>query len=150
MRSNQLWHKTSGCELSVFSCQLSVEWRMQDFRKLTVWQKAHHLTLAVYRETGRFPAAERFGLTSQMRRAAASIGSNIAEGCCRDPGPDFARFLQTAMGSASELEYQFILGHGLRFLSAEVFAELSSEVAEVKRMLAALIPRVRKLVAVRN
>ena len=117
---------------------------MQDFHDLRVWQKGHALTLAVYRETARFPSSELYGLTTQMRRAAASIGANIAEGCCRDSGPEFARFLQIAMGSASELEYHVLLARDLNLLAGGPAESLTTAVLEVKRMLASLIPKVRK------
>jgi four helix bundle protein len=77
---------------------------MKDFRTLAVWEKAHHFTLAIYRLSKTFPKEELFGLTSQIRRAAASIPTNIAEGCGRSTDPDFARFLQIAFGSACEVE----------------------------------------------
>ena len=86
---------------------------MQSFRNLRVWEKSHQLTLDVYTSSKAFPRDEMFGLTSQMRRASASIGMNIAEGCCRKGDTEMARFLQIAMGSASELEYQFLLAHDL-------------------------------------
>lgn len=116
---------------------------MQSFRDLRVWQKGHKLTLAVYRATREFPKSERYGLTSQMRRASASIGANIAEGCGRDAGPDFARFLQIAMGSASELEYHLLLAHDLNLLADELYDGLAADTTEVKRMLASLIQKVR-------
>ncbi len=116
---------------------------MQSFRELSVWRKAHELTLAVYRVTKDFPGDERYGLTSQVRRAAASIGANIAEGCGRDGGPDFARFLQLAMGSASEVEYHLLLAHDLDLLTDETYENLNTDAIEVKRMLASLIKKVR-------
>lgn len=75
---------------------------MQDFRNLEVWRLSHQLTLEVYRVTRSLPSDERFGLTSQLRRAAVSIEANLAEGCGRGSDADFGRFVQTAMGSASE------------------------------------------------
>lgn len=78
-----------------------------------------------------------------MRRASASIGANIAEGSCRKGDSDFGRFLQIAMGSASELEYHLLFGHDLRFLEHSDYARLSSEVVEVKRMLSAFIRKLR-------
>jgi four helix bundle protein len=75
---------------------------MKDFKDLMVWQKAHVLTLAIYKLTLRFPKEEMYGLTSQLRRAAASIAANIAEGCGRRSDREFKRFLQIARGSASE------------------------------------------------
>src|SRR5216117_891466 len=82
---------------------------MQDFRKLRVWAAAHQVTLAAYQVTRRFPRDELYGLTSQIRRSAASVCANIAEGCGRSSRRDFARFLHVAQGSASELEYHWIL-----------------------------------------
>lgn len=117
---------------------------MQDFKKLAVWAKAHKLTLRVYSATGRFPREELYGLTQQMRRAASSVPTNIAEGCGRGTAADFARFLQIAMGSACELEYQLILSRDLDYLSAEAHPQFDADVCEVKRMLAALLDRVRE------
>lgn len=116
---------------------------MQDFRDLKVWEKAHKLALAVYVSTASFPNDERFGLTSQMRRAAASVPANIAEGCVRSSDADFARFLHTAMGSASEVEYFSLLAHDLGFLTDMSHQQLTSDTQEVKRMLAAFIVRLR-------
>src|SRR5713226_5621353 len=89
---------------------------MRDFRELKVWEKAHGLTLAVYTATARFPKEELYGLTTQIRRSCASIPANLAEGCCRSGDVEFARFLQIAMGSASELEYHVLLAHDLKIL----------------------------------
>jgi four helix bundle protein len=116
---------------------------VQDFHQLKVWQKAHAVTLAVYKATGCFPKEELYGLTSQMRRAAVSIPSNIAEGCGRDSQPQFANFLQIAFGSASELEYQLLLACDLGLLNPPGYAALNIEVVEAKRMLASLIQKVR-------
>jgi four helix bundle protein len=116
---------------------------MQSFRDLKVWEKAHRLTLAVYGETAGFPPDERFGVTSQMRRAASSIAANIAEGSVRSSDPDFARFLYTAMGSASELEYFLLLANDLGYADAAPYDRLTADVQEVKRMLAALINRLK-------
>jgi four helix bundle protein len=113
---------------------------MQDFRDLKVWAKAHQLVLDVYRATASFPRAELYGLTSQLRRSAVSVPSNIAEGCCRSKG-DFARFVQIAAGSASELEYQLLLAKDLDLLRIDTFQPLSDQTIEVKRMLAGLLAR---------
>lgn len=82
---------------------------MKDFRKLKVWEKSHQLTLAIYENTSSFPQSELYGLTSQIRRSAYSIPTNIAEGSGRGSDAELARFLTIAMGSASELEYQLQL-----------------------------------------
>ena len=84
-----------------------------------------------------------YGLTSQLRRAAASIPANIAEGCGRGSPADLVRFLYIAMGSASELEYHLLLVHDLKFLSTHEYEQLESEVIEVKRMLTALIQKLK-------
>jgi four helix bundle protein len=115
---------------------------MKDFRDLKVWQKAHALTLASYKSTSNFPLDERFGLTSQIRRCSASIGANIAEGCGRRGNGEFHRFLQIATGSASELEYHFLLAKDLGFLTEANCSTLGESVVEVKRMLASLIAKV--------
>ena len=89
---------------------------MKDFRQLKVWEKSHQLALAIYKSTKEFPKEEVYGLTSQIRHASMSIPTNIAEGCGRNTDKEFARFLQIAMGSASEAEYQLILARDLNFL----------------------------------
>ena len=116
---------------------------MRDFKKLVVWEKAHNLTLAVYRNTDSYPKEELFGLTSQLRRASASIPANIAEGFGRSGSAELARFLQISMGSASELEYHFILAHDLKYLSDESYNQLDSMVVEIKQMLTGLIQKVK-------
>jgi four helix bundle protein len=117
---------------------------MKDFRDLKVWHKGHQLTLDVYRITGGFPKEERYGLTSQIRRASSSVPANIAEGCGRGGDGELYRFLQIAMGSASELEYHLLLAHDLTYLPETDYARLNVDVVEVKRMLASLI---KKLIA---
>ncbi|MBK8615644.1 MAG: four helix bundle protein [Anaerolineales bacterium] len=116
---------------------------MKDFRKLKVWEKAHQLALNVYKVTGAFPKEELYGLTSQIRRSSMSTPTNIAEGCGRNTDADFARFLQIAMGSASETEYQLILAYDLEFISEESYEKLHSDAEEVKRMLASLLKTIR-------
>ena len=116
---------------------------MQDFRNLAVWQKAHALTLQTYRATECFPRAELFGLTIQLRRSSASIAANLAEGCVRTR-LEFARFVQIALGSASETEYHFLLARDLRFLAEREYVSLSEQVAEVKRMLSSLQQRIQR------
>jgi len=116
---------------------------MRPFHDLQVWQKAHQLTLAVYKATANFPRDELYGLTSQIRRAASSIPANIAEGCGRATDADFARFLQIAMGSASELEYHLLLSKDLGFIEKQSFDQLNSQVIEIKRILTAFIQTLR-------
>ena len=111
---------------------------VKDFRDLIVWQKAHSLTLCAYRATDSFPKAETYGLTIQIRRCSASIAANIAEGCGKRGNGEFQRFLNIACGSASELEYHFLLARDLAFLSELNYKKLHDGVVEVKRMLASL------------
>ena len=112
---------------------------MRDFKQLKVWEKAHQLTLAIYRATESLPREELYGLTSQMRRSSISIPANIAEGCGKSGDKEFARFLQISMGSSSELEYHILLAHDLGFLGDSIYQQLESEIVEVKRMLTGLI-----------
>lgn len=116
---------------------------MKDFRKLKVWEKSHSLTLAVYKATALFPKDELYGLTSQIRRSSVSITANIAEGCGRAGDTEFARFLQIAMGSASELEYHLLLAHDLGFLNDSDYHQLNSETTEVKKVLTSLIRKLK-------
>ena len=116
---------------------------MQDFRELKIWQRSHHLTLAVYRPTRSFPKDELFGLVSQIRRASASVPANIAEGCGRNGDLEFARFLQIAMGSACELEYHLLLAFDLNFLKEPEYIALSKETVEIKRMLGGFLKKLR-------
>lgn len=116
---------------------------MKDFRELTVWQKAHLVTLEVYRHTNSFPLEERYGLTSQLRRAVLSIPMNIAEGCGQRTDKDFAYFLQIAFGSANETEYALLLSKELGYLEEVYYSELQIALEEVKRMLASLIAKVK-------
>lgn len=108
---------------------------VRDFQDLHVWQKAHALTLSVYRVTAGFPSAEMYGLMSQTRRAAASIPANVAEGCGRGSSRELARFVQIARGSASELEYHLLLAHDLGLLPTEEYPSLRSHLTEVQKML---------------
>jgi four helix bundle protein len=116
---------------------------VKDFRELKVWDKAHRMTLGIYRATALFPKEERYGLTSQLRRAASSIPANIAEGCGRNSDAEFAHFLQIAMGSASETEYHLLLARDLGILSPEDHQPLNTAVIEIKKMLTSLLKTIR-------
>jgi four helix bundle protein len=115
---------------------------MKNFRDLKVWGKAHALVLTCYEITKLFPREEMFGLVTQIRRAASSIPANIAEGCGRRGNAELHRFLQMAMGSASELEYHLLLSKDLNYLKTNAYERMQPRVEEVKRMLAALIRKV--------
>ena len=108
---------------------------MRDFHKLGIWQRSHLLTLDVYRASKSFPKDELFGLTSQIRRAASSIPTNIAEGCGRASNKDYAHFLQIAIGSASEVEYELLLAHDLEYINDEAFNKLTSETIAIRKMI---------------
>lgn len=117
---------------------------MRDLRKLVVAERACELAIAVYKGTLRFPAHERYGLTMQMRRAAVSIASNIAEGTGRGGERGFLHFLYLALGSATELAVQVDLAIALGFLDAEEGAALSERTNHVGRMLNRLTGSVRR------
>jgi four helix bundle protein len=112
---------------------------VKNYKELVVWRKAHRMTLDIYGVTRTFPKEELYGLTSQMRRPAASIGANMAEGSGRRSNNEICRFLQIARGSASEAEYHILLARGLELLGKEEFRRLSRQADEVQRMLTALI-----------
>jgi four helix bundle protein len=116
---------------------------MKDFKELKVWSKAHELTIAIYGLTRTFPREEIYGLTSQVRRSAASIAANIAEGCGRRSDGELARFLQIARGSASETEYHLLLAKDLRFLSESDYQSTEKKIIEVQRMLTSLVQKVQ-------
>jgi four helix bundle protein len=112
---------------------------VQDFKQLKVWKKSRPLTKNMYELTGKFPAYEIYGLTSQMRRCAVSIGANIAEGCGRKSDPELVRFLKIARGSAFELEGHAIVSGDLNFLKDHETAALVEKIHEVQRMLSSFI-----------
>ena len=116
---------------------------MRNYRDLLVWEKAHRLTLAVYKGTRGFPSDERFGLTSQMRRSAASIAANLAEGCGRRTDGEMGRFIQIAMGSGAELSYHLLLARDLGLCDTKVYEELDSDLGQVMRMMSALSQKMR-------
>ena len=111
---------------------------MSDFKRLRVWEKAHAVALRVYAITRSFPREETYGLVSQMRRAATSVGSNLAEGCGRGARKEMAYFLRVAIGSSQELRYQLILGRDLGWVTPEDQTSLEAAIDEVRAMLEAL------------
>lgn len=114
---------------------------MSDYKKLTVWQKSYTFGIQVYKITNIFPKEEAYGLTSQIRRSAISIPSNIAEGSRRSTGKDFRSFLHIAYGSGAELEVQIMFAKDLGYISTEICTELLSELSEIMRMLNTLIQK---------
>lgn len=116
---------------------------MQNYKDLKVWEKGHLFTLKVYDVTKLFPKEEIYSLTNQIRRAASSIPSNIAEGCGKNSQNEFAHFLNIALGSANEAEYFLILSKDLEYLNQKNFELLLQAVNEIKAMLISLIGKVR-------
>ena len=116
---------------------------LKDFKELKVWNKAHEVTLELYRLTRQFAREGLFGLTSQIRRAASSRGANIAEGTGRRSDGEMSRFLHIARGSAVELEYHLLLARDLELLAGSSFVVLEHQVDEIQRMLTSLIQRVQ-------
>lgn len=116
---------------------------MQNYKDLQVWKKSHELTLEIYKVTKSFPKEEIFALVSQLRRASASIPTNIAEGSGRFTKKDFASFLQISLGSAQEVEYLILLSKELNFINETDFNQLEKSIGEIKAMLISLIKKVR-------
>ena len=114
---------------------------MRNYRDLQVWQKAHELTLDVYVTTRRFPTEEKYGLTSQIRRASVSIGANLAEGCGRRSEAEFARFVRIAMGSGAELSYELLVARDVNILGGADYVRLDVELCIVMRMLSSLLSK---------
>lgn len=112
---------------------------MKDFRTLEAWKKSHQLTLSIYQATESLPKSELFGLTSQIRRAVASIPTNIAEGRGRDGEAELGRFLNIAKGSTSEVEYLLQLAHDLNYIETKLHQPLTSQTIEIRKMLHGLM-----------
>lgn len=108
---------------------------MRDFNNLDIWKRSHQLTIKIYRISQRFPREEIYGQTSQLRRAAVSIPTNIAEGCGRKSNSEFANFLNIAAGSASEVEYELLLAREVGYLTEDEYKGLYKEICEIRRML---------------
>jgi four helix bundle protein len=122
----------------------SSEGELKDFKELKVSRKAYDLSLAVYEASRSFPREEMYGLTSQLRRAAVSIGANIAEGCGRRSDGELVRFLQIARGSSSEVEHHLLLARDLKFLQAATHQDIEKRLQEVQRMLTSLVSSIQE------
>lgn len=116
---------------------------MQNYKELKVWEKSHQLVLEIYRITNKFPKEEIYGLTSQIRRAAASIPANIAEGCGKKSQLDLANFLNISLGSTNEIDYFLLLCRDLKYISETEFLELENTINAIRAMLINLITKVR-------
>jgi four helix bundle protein len=117
---------------------------MNNFKDLVVWQKSIELTKKIYSATEIFPEKEKFGLTNQLRRAAVSIASNIAEGAGRDSQNEFAHFLAIAKGSSYEVETQVIIANELGYITDEEQTEISNSINEIQKMIAGLKKSIQK------
>lgn len=117
---------------------------MKNFHDIKVWHRAHDFVLKIYKVTETFPREETYGLTSQIRRSAASVPTNIAEGCGRNTDAELGRFMEIASGSASELDYQFLLAMDIGLLARDRYKGLLTELTEIRKMLTTFIKTVRK------
>ncbi len=117
---------------------------MRDYKGLGFWKKAYKLTLEVYKYTNDFPVNEKYGLTSQLRRSATSIHSNIAEGCGKYSELDFARFLEIALGSSMETDNHLSLAKDLGYISDEIFSILNKELDSIKKMMSSYLIKIYK------
>src|SRR5438105_13752859 len=117
---------------------------MRPHERLDVWSKAIDLVMSIYRATESFPKEERYGLTSQIRRAAVSIPANIAEGAARDSQKEFTHFLSNAQRSASELETEILIAHKLGYLAETNHRELRTSLDSIGRMLVGLSKSIKR------
>jgi four helix bundle protein len=108
---------------------------MRDFRKYNAWQESHLFVLEIYQVTKEFPKEELFGLTSQLRRAVSSIPTNFAEGCGSNSEKEFARYLNIAIASCSEVEYLLLLTFDLKYLKSEIHPILETKVVQIRKQI---------------
>ncbi len=117
---------------------------MRNYKKYDVWERSHELVLMVFKDVAPlFPKSQQFELSSQMKRAAYSIPLNIVEGCGRNTDKDFCHFLDIALGSAQELEYCFLLGKDLEYISEAHYSIINNKIGEIKAKLINLIKSIR-------
>ena len=120
---------------------------MQSYRNLDVWKLAHELTLLLYRDSVTFPKQEAYGLIGQIRRAASSIGANIAEGCGRGTDGELRQSLQYGMGSATELDNHLLLARDLGYLDGDTYAARLEDMTRIQKMLSSFIVKLRPAAA---
>ena len=117
---------------------------MRDFRDIKIWDKAHKLVVEIYKISALFPKNEQYGLTSQIRRAAVSIPSNIAEGSGRGSKKELKQFMIVSSSSASEVEYQILLALDLGYISKLIYEKLNEKIVEIKKMLNSYINKIER------
>ena len=118
--------------------------RLKSYKELKVWQKAVQLSINIFRVTKEFPKSELYGLTTQMRRCAIAIASNIAEGACRGHLAEYIQFLRISFASGGELETQLIIAKEVGLLEEETFNQINSQLSEIMRMLNGLISKLKR------
>ena len=118
--------------------------RVVDYKQLIAWQKSFNLSLLIYKISFNFPSEEKFGLTSQIRRCAVSIPSNIAEGWSRGKGKDYARFLSISLGSANELETQILISENLGYVNKDFSKDILENIIEIKKLLLSYIRQTKR------
>lgn len=123
---------------------------MRPHEKLEVWKRAVEFVVTVYKRTSDFPKEEKFGLTSQIRRAAVSVPANIAEGAARQSSKEFCHFLAIAQGSASELETELLISERLRYLEIDAYRDMYTELNTIARMIVGLSQHLKRKVSVEN
>lgn len=116
---------------------------MKSHKDLDVWQKSIALITKIYKITGEFPKEEIYGITSQIRRAAVSVASNIAEGAARNHHKEFIQFLSIALGSLAELETQFEVCKNINYLQTHTFEEIDKEIQDIRQMIIGLMRYLR-------
>jgi len=130
--------------------EVSKSKKIKTFKDLLVWEEGHKLVLIIYKITNKFPAEERFGLTSQLRRAAISITSNIAEGFSRRTMKDKAQFYHMGLGSLTEAENQLLVARDLRYITDEDFFSSQNQMILVSKLLNGLIKATRSYSLIHN
>lgn len=118
--------------------------RPRNFRNYKVWQDSINFATAIYQETRNFPSYEKYGLASQLQRAAVSISSNIAEGAAKSSDIDFARFLDMALGSSYEVESQLLIAKNIGYFNEDIFSKLLTENIEIQKQLTSFAAKVRE------
>lgn len=119
------------------------KFKLRSFKDLKVWQEAHSLTITIYEVTKPFPKEEVFGLTNQIRRAAVSIPSNIAEGFNRISQKEKVQFYSIALGSLAEVQSQIMVAHDVGYLNSSFFAKIEGQITVVQKLLNALVRKIR-------